>query len=45
MARRLALADITTLRDRVCMEFGCGMVPTELVYFEQFGAARLLAVD
>jgi SAM-dependent methyltransferase len=45
MARRLALANITSLDGASCMEFGCGMVPTELVYFWQLGAAQLIAVD
>ena len=45
MAHRLSLANITSLEGKRCMEFGCGMVPTELVYFWTLGASGLVAVD
>ena len=43
--RRLALAGINDLTDARCMEFGCGLVPTELAYFWLRGCRDLIAVD
>jgi SAM-dependent methyltransferase len=45
IGRRLALAEIKTLVGKRCMEFGCGMVPTELVCYWMMGARQLVAVD
>jgi SAM-dependent methyltransferase len=45
LAKRLGFANISSLKGARCMEFGCGMVPTELVYFWYLGAIELIAVD
>src|SRR5438132_1395667 len=45
LERRLALANLSSLSGLKCMEFGCGLLPTELTYFWRLGAKQLVAVD
>jgi SAM-dependent methyltransferase len=45
LERRLALADVSSLVALRCMEFGCGLLPTELAHFWTIGAKDLVAVD
>jgi SAM-dependent methyltransferase len=43
--QQLTLADVQDLKGKTCVEFGCGYVPTELVYYWALGASKLIAVD
>jgi SAM-dependent methyltransferase len=45
LERRLALAGIASLAGKRCMEFGCGLMPTELACFWLRGARELIGVD
>jgi SAM-dependent methyltransferase len=45
LSKQLAAASINSLAGKRCMEFGCGYLPVELVYYWTIGASKLIAVD
>jgi hypothetical protein len=45
LVAELEFAEINSLKDKRCLEFGAGYIPTELAYYWLQGACQLIAVD